>query len=408
MTQRTRLIAGTAGLLAIAAAGWAISRREADEMATAKVVRGDFRATVEATGSLEASVAYEIGPPSVQDFWQYNLSWMIPEGSRVKAGEVLARFDGTQLEQRMREHKAALETALQEKEKEERNLEVQLKQLRLDLVKAEGDLKELDVEGAVPEGLLSSIEVNQLKLRRELAQRKVDFLKEKIEFQRALVQSKLDLLDVKKKFAEGKIAYTEDSLRKFNVRAPVDGLVVYIPKRNGDRWEVGEGIWMLAKILKVADLTTLRVEASVLEVDAARLSVGQTAEIRLDAMPGVSLQSSVAEIGRMVHERSLQDPSKVFDAILPLQAADLESLRPGMGAKVSIETTHMTDTLTVPLQAVRASGEEAFVDVMTDGSVERRAVKLGERNAERVVVQEGLAEGDVVVLPGAGGGTGPS
>jgi multidrug efflux system membrane fusion protein len=79
-----------------------------------------------------------------------------------------------------------------------------------------------------------------------------------------------------------------------------------------------------------------------------------------------------------------------------------------MGAKVSIETSHMTDTLTVPLQAVRASGEAAFVDVMTDGSVERRAVKLGERNAERVVVQEGLAEGDVVVLPGVGGGTGPS
>ena len=114
----------------------------------------------------------------------------LPEGSRVKAGEVLARFDGTQLEQRMREHKAALETALQEKEKEERNLEVQLKQLRLDLVKAEGDLKELDVEGAVPEGLLSSIEVNQLKLRRELAQRKVDFLKEKIEFQKAIKRYK--------------------------------------------------------------------------------------------------------------------------------------------------------------------------------------------------------------------------
>jgi len=402
MNARMKLVVGVVGLLAVAVAAWAMTQRGDEGASTATVQRGEFRATVEATGSLEAEVAFEIGPPSVQDFWQYNLSWMIPEGSRVKAGEVLARFDGTELENRMRVHRAALETALQEKEKEERNLEVQLRQMRLDLVKAEGDLKELDVEGGVPEGLLSSIEVNQLKLRRELAQRKVDFLREKIEFQKALVQSKLDLLDVKRKFAEGKISYTEDSLRKFNVRAPVDGLVVYIPKRNGDRWEVGEGIWMLAKIMKVADLSTLRVEASVLEVDAARLSVGQTAEIRLDAMPGVSLHSSVAEIGRMVHERSLQDPSKVFDAILPLQAADLESLRPGMGAKVSIETSRIPDSLTVPLGAVRATGEEAFVEVVSDGSVERRAVKLGERNTERVVVQEGLAEGDVVLLPGAG------
>ena len=103
-----------------------------------------------------------------------------------------------------------------------------------------------------------------------------------------------------------------------------------MPKRNGDRWEVGESVWMLAKLLEVADVSTLQVVANVLEVDSARLSPGQPAVITVDAVPGVRLDSSISEIGRIVHERSLQDPSKVFDAILALGDVDNEALRPGI------------------------------------------------------------------------------
>ncbi|HET9481559.1 MAG TPA: efflux RND transporter periplasmic adaptor subunit, partial [Candidatus Polarisedimenticolia bacterium] len=367
--------------------------------ATARVEREDFRTEVEATGTLEAAVAFEVGPPSVQDFWEYNLSWMIPEGSRVKKGDVIARFDATQLEERLREHNAARETAVQEKEKEERNLEVTLRQLDLDLVKAQGELKKIDIEVAVPDSLLSSVEVQQTRLRKELAERRVSFLSEKIEFQKALVKSKLDLLDVKREFAEGKIAYTEDAIDRFNVRAPVTGLVIYIPKRNGDRWEVGEGVWMLAKLMKVADVSTLRVEANVLEVDSATIAVGQQADIAVDALPGLKLRSRIAEIGRIVHERSVQDPSKVFDAIMPLEGANTEMLRPGMGVHVRVETRVLPGSLTVPLEAVHIAEEGPYVDLVgRGGRTQRRMVTLGPRNRQRVVVEQGLEAGDVVSL----------
>ena len=62
---------------------------------TAACERGDIALTVEANGTLEAAVAYEIGPPSIRGFWEYSLSWMIPEGSIVKKGDVIARFDAT-------------------------------------------------------------------------------------------------------------------------------------------------------------------------------------------------------------------------------------------------------------------------------------------------------------------------
>jgi len=164
----------------------------------ARVHKGEFRETVEATGSLEAAVAFEIGPPSARDIWQYNLSWMIPEGTYVKKGDVIARFDTTDLDDELRRHRADLETTLQTREKEERNLEVSLRQLKLDLVKAEGSLKKLEVSLAVPQELVSSIEIQQLRLERELAQRRRDFLSQKIGFEQDLVKSKLELLDAKK------------------------------------------------------------------------------------------------------------------------------------------------------------------------------------------------------------------
>ena len=399
--MRGRRVVGVAALAVLVvstAAAMQWGRGDAARPGTARVTREDFRELVEATGRLETAVAFEIGPPSVQDFWEYNLTWMVPEGSRVKKGDVIARFDPTQIEERLREHRAARETATQEKEKEERNLDVSLRQLKLDLVKAEGELKKIDIEVAVPDELRSSIEVEQTRLKQALATQRVEFLREKIDFQTALVKSKLDLLDVKRSMAQAKISYNEEARRRFDVAAPVAGLVQYIPKRNGDRWEVGEGVWMLAKILKVADLGTLQVEADVLEVDAARLNTGQPAEIQVDALPQMKISSRISEIGRMVREKSVQDPTKVFDAIMPLDGVATEALRPGMGVHVTIEARRLPGQLTVPLEAVRVATDGTYVEVVGGEAAGRRAVTLGARNRERVVVQSGLQEGEEVRL----------
>lgn len=401
----TRRVAALGVLVVVLAAAGIAAKRgwggDAGAQGTARVTRGDFNVVVEAKGKLEAAVAVEVGPPSAQDFWNYNLSWMIPEGSRVKAGDVIARFDATQLDDQLRDHRAQLETTLQEREKEQRNLDISLRQLQLDLVKAEGELKKVDLDLSVPENLVSSIELEQTRLKQRLAQRRAEFLREKIEFEQELVLSKLELLDVKRSFAEGKIAYAEEVKRKFDVAAPVSGMVVYVPKNNGDRWEVGESVWMMAKLLKVADVSTLQVEANVLEVDAARIAPGQPCEILVDAVPGTVLHSQVAEIGQIVHERSLQDPSKVFDAILPLGDVDTDVMRPGMGVTVTIRTQTQPDRLTLPLEAVRTDASGTYVRVLEGaGRSARRGVTLGARDRERVVVESGVEEGDVVLLAG--------
>ena len=91
--MKRRLGAGAAivalGVVGVAALAL---RSGGDDDSTARVVREDFEVVIEAPGRLEAAVAFEIGPPSVRDFWRYDLSWMIPEGKVVQAGEVVARI----------------------------------------------------------------------------------------------------------------------------------------------------------------------------------------------------------------------------------------------------------------------------------------------------------------------------
>ena len=403
--MRKRAIRSAAVLAAVVATGLLTARfyRGGEPDPAAAAVRDEFRSVVEATGRLEAAVAYEIGPPSIADFWEYNLTWMIPEGKRVKQGDVVARFDTTQIDEHLREHQAQLEKSTQEREKEERNLEITQRQLRLDLVKAEGDLKRSDLDLSVPEGLLPRIEMEQNRLKRDLERRRVAFLGEKIELEKELVKSKLDLLDVKKEFAATKIAYYKQARERFSVQAPIPGVVVYVPKRNGQRWEIGESVWMMAKILQVADVSTLRVEADVLEVDAARIREALPAEFTVDALPGLRLRSHVTQVGQIVHAKSAQDPSRVFQAILPVEGgATPEALRPGMNVRVEIEVARLPGSLTIPLLAVRAGPQGTTVEVVgADGRAETRAVRLGERNRERVVVLEGLQDGERVRLGAA-------
>ena len=400
MTSRTIAIVSLGGIVVLATVGFlargAIFGPDRSDAAF-RVTREDFRSVIAATGALEAAVSNELGPPSIPDIWSYNLTFMIPEGSLVKAGTPVMRFDATQIEDRLRETQAEFETTVKEREKEEKSLDVELRQLELSLVEARAELERSKLDIAVPQELLSSIEAQELRLKDRLEREKVGLLEKKIQARRENVEAQLKLLDVKRRRAEQRIKYNQEALKKFTVTAPSDGVIVYVRKRDGNRWEVGEGVWMLAKVLEVADLSTLRVSAQILEVDAGRVHGGQPASVTVDAIPGRAWKSRVAEVGKLVRPRSQQDQGKVFDVFVPLDAIDAKTMRPGMSVRVGIEETVILGALTVPLSAVRDRAGAPSVMVQGAGGPEERAVTLGPRSHQRIVVLEGLKEGERVL-----------
>ncbi len=406
MRRRQLLIGGAVCALIAAIAAARALTRSPDESArpTFTVAKENFRSVIEATGILEAATSRQMGPPSIPDVWNYNLTWLSPEGDVVKSGAPVMRFDPTDMADKLRENQAELETATKEREKEQNSLEIEVKQLELDLVEAKAELERATLETAAPVGLVGRIEAEELRLDEQLAREKVDFLNRKIKARKDQVAAQLKLLDLKKQRARQKIESNQAAIAKYEVTAPSDGVVVYVRKRDGNRWEVGESVWMLAKVLEVADLGTLRVTAQILEVDAGRVKPGQPVSVTVDAIPGRVWKTKVGSVGRLVRERSWQDRSKVFDAWIPLQDLDAKTMRPGMSVQVEIEEASLPDALTIPLAALQERDGQPVVLVQTAGGTEERRVTLGPRNRDRIVVTDGVREGERL----AGTGTAPS
>lgn len=172
-------------------------------------------------------------------------------------------------------------------------------------------------------------------------------------------------------------------------RSPVSGFVIEKPVVSGMRVMPGQTLY------KVADLSTVWVEADIHETDAAAVTVGTTAVVTLDAWPGESLTGKAVSIYPFVEEQTRTIRVRLAFANRRLR------LKPGMYANVAL-TTASGSGLMIPADALLDSGREQLVFVAEgDGHYQPRPVEAGRRFDDRVEILSGLAEGEEVAAGAA-------
>jgi len=139
--------------------------------------------------------------------------------------------------------------------------------------------------------------------------------------------------------------------------------------------------------------------------------LNQPANITLPACPGQTLQAVVSEIAVMAQDKNaalsslaLRKSGEAFVNVVPvkldfinLTEEQRRLIRVGFTAHVYIQTTERSQALTVPWAAIRYNEKtQPFADVQAGSGRERRALKLGRNDSERVEVLEGLKEGEQV------------
>jgi hypothetical protein len=175
-------------------------------------------------------------------------------------------------------------------------------------------------------------------------------------------------------------------METITVRSPVSGVIVEKQAVRGMRVTAGQALF------RVADLSSVWIEANVPEQDVASVRVGQMATITLDAYPVESFAGRATYIHTSIDEatRTLKVRFQV--------ANGRGRLRPGMYANVEIRGT-VAEGLTVPPDAVLDSGAQQVVFVAAgDGRFTPRTVTLGRRTSQSVEVFEGLEEGEQVAV----------
>jgi len=145
----------------------------------------------------------------------------------------------------------------------------------------------------------------------------------------------------------------------------------------------------------------MQVKVKIHESAVKKVRLGQKAEIRVDAFPGGILKGTVDKVATLADFRGFWDQRgvKEYETIIKIDEVPPDSgLKPGMTAEVRILSDHLPDVMFVPVQAVAEDEGAHFSYVLIGKTIERRAVSIGANNEKFVEIQQGLKEGELVLL----------
>jgi HlyD family secretion protein len=318
---------------------------QAVDVLTERVVRqGVFRSSVTASGEIIAARYADIGSSVMGRI----VDLRVAEGDRVRRGQVLAVIDPVQAR--------ATATAA----------EAQVSALTADAAAADQQVRTAEAERAAAEARLLEAEqqlTRQKALFGEGLAPRSDFdqaqaARDAARAQAASAAASVDRAQQARRAAAGRTAQaraqaagSRDILGKTEIAAPMDGVVSRLQVREGEMVVIGIQNQPGTTLMTVSDLATIDAEVKVAEADVLRLSVGLSAQVVLDALPGRRFSGKVVEIGASALPVTGAAAAREFKVVVRLDTPDA-GLRPGLTCDAEILTAERTNVTTVPLQAV--------------------------------------------------------
>lgn len=368
--RRLRLLV----LLILAAAGGIAAYRlflAPKAVDTVAAAQGSVPVLVTGPGTVQARVNATLGARVTASV----VSLSADEGDRVTAGQVLATLDDRDLAARRAATVAQQETL-------SRNIEA----ARANLAKAQADLELAQSKFRRDSDLVGKAYVSQASMDASTAAlRAAEAGLQNAKASLAARESESRSLAQELRVAEAVHSYTR-------VVAPIRGIVI---QRSV---EVGNTVVPGTPLFRLVDPSSLWVTMRVDESMLARLSVGQSAALKLRS--GETFRGKVARIARQSDAATRElEVDVAFDTPPQRFAIDQE-------AYVSIEAGEERGAV-VPVSALVQERGRQYAYVVREGRAALQPVETGASDAERVVVRSGLAPGDAVlakpqgVKPGA-------
>ena len=344
--------------LLLATAMWSGCEKKSEfTYKTAEAVVQDITTSVTATGTIEPVTSVTVGTQVSGIVSKLYVDY----NSIVKAGDVIAELDRTNLMSELSSAKASLNSA----------------QSELDYQKANHERYKTLHE----KGLISANEYEQVRLSFIKAQQTLTNHKENV------------------KKAQTNLGYA-------TITSPIDGVVLSKAVEEGQTVASSFNTPTLFTIAK--DLTDMRVIANVDEADIGEVKEGQRVTFTVDAFPEDTFQGFVSQVRQ---EAAAESNVVTYEVVISAPNEDLK-LKPGLTANVNIFTLEMKDILTIPNKALRFTPNEAMLSEgetiqntegktkvwVKEGSVLKAIpVKTGLTNGTLTQVLEGLAPGTEII-----------
>ena len=363
-----------------------------------EVKRGKLVHIVSGTGKIQPKLAVNISANVSARIIKLH----VDEGDTVHKGDVLVELDRTRYEAAVVQARASLSSARAAARRQKANLD-----------KAKADYER--TKQLFDKGLTSQGELDNARAQYEVA--------------KANYEAALDQVTQ----AQAYLDQAKDDLAKTIIRSPIDGVVTQLNKEEG---EIALGSQFQEDVIMVvSDLSNIEAVCEIDETDVVNVAIGDSARIRLDAIPDTVFTGRVSEIAHTARTRGMGTQEEITNFEVRVGVQDrIPNVRPGMSATVDIITDVKKDALKVPIQAVTvrekkevlralsgksgegakkansqdttanetetATGEDELqevVFVVKGDRVELRPVKTGIVGETDIEILSGLKEGEKVV-----------
>ncbi|HTQ44612.1 MAG TPA: HlyD family efflux transporter periplasmic adaptor subunit [Polyangiaceae bacterium] len=356
-----------------------------------------FARQVTAEGNLRAVKADAISSPTIPDAPPLKISWLACDGCQVHTGDVVARFDPTDFQKRLKDGQSDRATAEAKIGKERSDTEALLRDRDRTTDLSQAELAKQEKFVAKDTLIFSRNQIIESSIDKQLWGAKMDNAEQEQKLERSLSQSKVDLLALEKRKAEIAMLQAQMGLDKAEVTAPHDGILIIERDWRGNLWKVGDTVWPGLRLASLPVLDEMEVEAFVLEADAGGLSIGLPASITLEANPDVVYKATIKNIDKLAKPRLRDVPINYFSVVLALEHTDQDRMKPGQRARTTMSLDERR-ALAVPREAVFEKEGRKVVYVASGTAFEERPVTLDVSSPGLVVIQSGVREGDRIAL----------
>lgn len=357
---------------------------------------------------------------------------IIPDGSEVKQGDVLAVLDSSSYEEMLLQQRITVERVQSDYRQAELNLESAKlalveyrdgtvedarREMKGKLALAQSDMERANIrlawskrmadKGYASKSQVASDQYAQSVAAIALARQKTAY-EIFFRYQAPKVQR---LLEGQVKMAENNLLHEEGRRRRMlerltlletqlehcTIRAPHDGFVIYAnqPERN-IIIESGMPVRQKQDLMYLPDLNQMEVVAMLHESIVEDVKAGMAADVELEGMPNNRLEGHVVSIAPLPTYTWASDV-RYFPGTIKLDHS-IKGIRPGLTARVDIRLDRRDQVITVPTEAVVSRGGRDVCYVAHEDGLERREVRVGQSNQDLLEVTDGLGEGEQVVL----------
>jgi HlyD family secretion protein len=395
MSKRTKLsIFGVLFLILVGTVGGVAATRgdKPIDVRVEAVEARDLVASVQASGKVQPRVMVDLSA----DITGRIVSLRVREGDLVQKGQLLLRIDPAQYEAAVQRAEASLASVRAQATQTQANL-VQAKR---DLQRAEEILKAnpSSITGEQMEKLRTQAEINEAVA--EASRHSVD-------------QAVAGLRDA------------QNNLTKTTIFAPMSGRVTRLNVEEGETAIMGTMNKDAATLLTISDMSVLETKVRVDETDVARVTIGDSTVVQIDAFPDTTFLGRVVQISNSsVRGATGAQADQAVDYEVTIQLVDAPpATRPDFSATAKIITDSRRSVLSIPIIALTVREHEVLPDadapavamgpnktdefakkdaegvfvVGADNKVTFRPVKVGIAGEKFFEVVDGLKPGEKIV-----------